>query len=155
MSKTSPIQRQARPNDFDDIIAVLNDWWGRSVSHAVPRLFLDHFYKTSFVLRESDQLVGFLIGFFSPSEPLVAYIHFVGIAPSIRKSGFAAKLYKDFFALAKKNGCSEVHAITAPVNKGSIEFHRKLGFCVSDPKLGYNEPGKEHVLFKKQLHAAA
>ncbi len=155
MNNTPPTQRQAQPTDFDDIISVVNDWWGRPVSHAIPRLFLDHFYKTSFVLRESDRLVGFLIGFFSPSEPQVAYIHFVGIAPSLRKSGFAAKLYNDFFTLARKNGCSEVHAITAPINKGSIEFHRKLGFEISDPKPGYNEPGKDHVLFRKKLHTAA
>ena len=41
--------RTARPDDYDAIAAVVNDWWGRPVLAALPRLFLDHFYRTSLV----------------------------------------------------------------------------------------------------------
>jgi hypothetical protein len=32
--------RPATPADYDRIAAVLDDWWGRPVGHALPRLFL-------------------------------------------------------------------------------------------------------------------
>ena len=147
----SVIQRFATPADFDQIVAVVDEWWGRSVSHAIPRLFLDHFHTTSFVLHERQKLVAFLIGFLSPADSRVAYIHFVGVAPGARKKGFAAKLYQEFFDLALADGRTEIHAITAPINTGSIEFHRRLGFTVSEPFENYKQPGKAHVLFKKRL----
>ncbi len=155
MSDTNEtLQRIAAPADFDEIIAVVDDWWGRPVSHAVPRLFLDHFYNTSFVVHEQNRLVAFLIGFLSPSQNHVAYIHFVGVAPGARKQGYAAKLYQDFFNVAVANGRSEVHAITVPINTRSIEFHRRLGFSISDPVEGYNQPGQQHIVFKKKLQGA-
>jgi len=146
-----PAQRTAQPTDFDAIIGVVDEWWGRPVSHAIPRLFLDHFCDTSFVLYESERLVGFLIGFLSPAQSHVAYIHFVGTSPELRRSGYAAQLYNHFFALAKAQGRTEVHAITAPINTGSISFHKRMGFTVSEPIDGYNQAGKAHVVFKKLI----
>ena len=42
--------RPAQPADYDAIAAVLDDWWGRPVLGALPRLFLDHFHATSRVI---------------------------------------------------------------------------------------------------------
>jgi hypothetical protein len=47
--------RIATPEDYDDIAAVLDIWWGRSMP--LPRLFLDHFYETSLVTHDTDGLV--------------------------------------------------------------------------------------------------
>ncbi len=41
--------RTAEPADYDRIIAVVDDWWGRPLRHLLPRLFLDHFHATSLV----------------------------------------------------------------------------------------------------------
>ena len=37
--------RQASPDDFDAIRAVIDDWWDE-IAHMVPRLFLDHFFAS-------------------------------------------------------------------------------------------------------------
>jgi hypothetical protein len=41
--------RGARPADFDTIIAVVDDWWGRPAARDLTRLFLDHFFGTSLI----------------------------------------------------------------------------------------------------------
>jgi ribosomal protein S18 acetylase RimI-like enzyme len=146
-----PILRTATPSDYDRIAAVLDDWWGRPVSHLLPRLFLDHFHATSTIAEAGDDLAGFLIGFLSPSLPDAAYIHFVGVHPGHRRGGLARLLYQRFFALAAADGRTVVRAVTSPVNARSIAFHTSLGFTASDPLPGYDGPGDVKVRFERPL----
>jgi ribosomal protein S18 acetylase RimI-like enzyme len=143
--------RAATAADYDSIAAVIDDWWGRPVSHALPRLFLDHFHATSTIAEADGDLAGFLIGFLSPSLPDAAYIHFVGVHPDHRRSGLARVLYERFFELAAADSRTVVRAVTASVNERSIAFHRALGFTVSDPVPGYDGPGDVKVLFERPL----
>jgi len=143
--------RAATPADYDGIAAVVDDWWGRPVSHALPRLFLDHFHATSTIAEADGALAGFLIGFLSPSRPDAAYIHFVGVHPEHRRGGLARLLYERFFALAAADGRTVVRAVTAPANARSIAFHTALGFTVTDPVQGYDGPGDVKVLFERAL----
>ncbi|MEV0994775.1 GNAT family N-acetyltransferase [Nonomuraea sp. NPDC050202] len=144
--------RPATPADYDAIAAVLDDWWGRPVAAALPRLFLDHFHRTSLVAEgPGGELAGFLIGFLSPSLPDEAYIHFVGVAPGARKGGLARTMYERFFELARGDGRRVVKAITAPVNGASIAFHRRMGFAASEPVPGYHGPGTSLVTFSRPL----
>ena len=148
------ILRTATPGDYDRIAAVLDEWWGRPVSHALPRLFLDHFHATSTVAEADGDLAGFLIGLLSPSLPGAAYIHFVGVHPVHRRGGLARELYERFFALAAADGRTVVRAVTAPVNERSIAFHAALGFTVTGPVPGYDGPGDVKVRFERQLNRA-
>lgn len=142
----------ALPADYNEIIAVVDDWWGRAIAGSLPRLFLDHFHRTSLVARDHDgALAGFLIGVLSPSQPGRAYIHFVGVAPAARGSGLGRRLYEEFFALGRAAGCSWVGAITSPVNVGSIAFHKSMGFAVTGPIVGYDGPGKDMMVFDRAL----
>ncbi len=143
--------RTATAADYDRIAAVLDDWWGRPVSHALPRLFLDHFHATSAVAEAGGDLAGFLIGFLSPSLPDAAYIHFAGVHPARRRDGLGRLLYERFFAVATAHGAAVVSAVTAPVNERSIAFHAALGFTVSDPVPGYDGPGDVKVRFERPL----
>lgn len=143
---------RARAADYDEIIAVVDDWWGRTVAGSLPRLFLDHFNRTSLVARDHDGvLTGFLIGVLSPSQPGRAYIHFVGVAPAARGRGLGRRLYEGFFALARAAGCVGVGAITSPVNAGSIAFHKSMGFAVTGPVVGYDGPGRDMMVFDRDL----
>jgi hypothetical protein len=36
--------RSATPGDFDAIVGVVDDWWGRPMVEKLPRLFLDHLH---------------------------------------------------------------------------------------------------------------
>jgi ribosomal protein S18 acetylase RimI-like enzyme len=151
MSGQAAVTRMARPDDYDPIAAVLDDWWGRPVLGALPRLFLDHFHRTSFVVDGPAGPLAFLIGILSPSEPDRAYIHFVGVSPGARGRGLARQLYEEFFALARGDGRRAVSAITAPVNDASIAFHRALGFTVTGPVADYEGPGRDYMVFERRL----
>jgi len=143
--------RTAVADDYDRIVAVVDDWWGRPVRQVLPRVFLDHFHTTSFVAEQGGALAGFLVGFLSPSADDTAYIHFVGVDPRLRGRGLARLLYEKFFALAAADGRRVVRAITAPVNSGSIAFHAAMGFTVTGPVDGYDGPGASKMLFERAL----
>lgn len=140
--------RPARANDYDWIINVVDDWWGRPVVAALPRLFLDHFALTSLVAVLDGLPVGFLIGFPSPSIAGLAYVQFVGVDPEQRHHGVGRQLYAEFIVRCKALGCVSVRAATSSGNAPSIAFHRRLGFSVSDPIDGYDGPGTSMVKFE-------
>ncbi|MEU4227565.1 GNAT family N-acetyltransferase [Nonomuraea sp. NPDC026600] len=142
--------RPADPGDYDRIVAVVDDWWGRPIRSILPRLFLDHFHRTSMVAEEDGELVGFLIGFLSPSVADAAYIHFVGIDPRLRGSGLGRLLYQRFFELARAGHRTSIRAITSPQNHGSIAFHTAMGFTVMGPVPDYDGPEVDRIIF--QLH---
>ncbi|MCX5837494.1 MAG: GNAT family N-acetyltransferase [Deltaproteobacteria bacterium] len=153
--------RHAEPSDYQPIITVLNDWWGgRRMSDMLPKLFFVHFQPTSFVAEHNGRIVGFVIGFVSQTFPEEAYIHFVGVHPEFRKTGLARALYERLFAAARKLGCRTVRCVTSPANKGSISFHRRMGFSAKDSEKivdgipvveGYDGKGEDRVLFSKFL----
>ncbi|MEV5575237.1 GNAT family N-acetyltransferase [Spirillospora sp. NPDC052269] len=143
--------RPAEPEDHDRIISVVDDWWGRPIRSVLPRLFLDHFHRTSLVAEDDEGLAGFLVGLLSPSMPDAAYIHFVGVDPRLRGSGLARRLYQEFFELAAAGGRTEVRAITSPQNHGSIAFHTAMGFSVAGPVADYDGPAVDRVVFQLRL----
>ncbi|HEY2060326.1 MAG TPA: GNAT family N-acetyltransferase [Amycolatopsis sp.] len=143
--------RQAEPADYDRIITVADEWWGRPVSSILPRLFLDHFFRTSLIAEEAGSLAGFLVGLLSDSDPEAAYIHFLGVAPELRGAGLARRLYNRFFTLAEADGRSHVRAVTSPQNATSIAFHGAMGFSVTGPVAGYDGPGVDRIVFHRSL----
>ncbi len=143
--------RAAVAEDYDKVIVVVDDWWGRPVSSSLPRLFFDHFWPTSTIAEDNDGLAGFLVGFISPAKPEVGYVHFVGTRPDRRRSGLARLLYERFAGYAHQQGCYELRAVTAPSNAASVLFHERLGFSVSGPVVGYNGPGRAMVVFSWDL----
>ena len=146
-----PSDLRLRPLEASDrrrVVAVVDGWWGRPMRGLLPRPFFDHFRETSFVLERDGKLVGFLVGFLSQSHADEAYIHAVGVAPGERRRGLATLLYERFFAVAADHGRRRVRAITAPVNSGSIGFHRRLGFAVEERA---DDDDDGHVQFVLEL----
>lgn len=144
-------RRTAVPADYDAIAAVVDAWWGRPILASLPRLFLDHFHDTSLVIEDGAGLAAFLIGFLSPAQADLAYIHFVGARPDLRGAGLARQMYEDFFVRARAGGRTRVQAITSPVNEGSIAFHRRMGFAVRGPVDGYHGAGSALMVFSREL----
>jgi GNAT superfamily N-acetyltransferase len=155
--------RHLESADFDVISPVIDEWWGgRPVRGLLPRLFFEHFRPTSFALSEDHALLGFLVGFQSQSAPTVGYVHFIGVHPASRGKGYGRSLYQAFFTAARSLGCTEVRALTSPVNDSSIQFHERLGFHILPGTghvngyavcLDHAAPGQHRVLFSKQLIA--
>lgn len=155
-----------RPEESDHlrVVEAIPVWWGMPPGAAptalLPRLFFQHFTDTSFIVEDGGgRLVAFLIGFRSASRPHIAYIHFVGVAPELRRQGVARDLYERFFALMRDRGCTAVAAITGPVNRRSQSFHRTLGFTQAGDTevdgvlayLDYDGPGEHRVTFTRHL----
>jgi GNAT superfamily N-acetyltransferase len=153
--------RKAKLSDHASIISALKDWWGgRDLTAMLPRLFLNHFYDTSFVIESRNMMIGFLIGFLSPSIKNEAYVHFMGIHPDFRKKGLGKTVYERFFEICREQKRTIVRACTSPVNTGSIAFHRKIGFQIEpgDDEIdgipvtrNYNRPDDHKVLFKRPI----
>ena len=172
MTDQLPADLAERPPTAEDhprVLATLDEWWGgfggaegsRERALLLPRLFFQHFTDTSTVVERADgALAAFLVGFLSQSQPGVAYVHFVGVAPNARRAGLGAWLYERFFRAASHRGAIEVRCITSPGNAASIAFHRRLGFEVTtgDAVVGgvpvqrnYDGPGLDRVAFSRRL----
>jgi GNAT superfamily N-acetyltransferase len=131
MSCTTITIRRPIADDHERVLAVMVDWWGgRDLRSMLPRVFFEHFRATSLIAEHEDELIGFLVGFPCPDHSGEAYIHFVGVHPAWRAAGLGRDLYQRFFRLARTQGRTVVHSVTAPVNKGSIAFHTALGFTI-------------------------
>ena len=125
----------------------------------LPRLFFRLFQSTSFAVEEDGKLVAFLVGIVGSSAD-EAYIHFVGVHPRHRSGGIGRRLYERFSDEASRRGCRSMRAITSPANRGSIEFHGRMGFEVVEGDLemdgvsvhsDYDGDGKEKVVFQRDL----
>jgi len=133
--------------DHARIMAVIDNWWGgRSMQAMVPRLFLDHFSGTSYVVEDADGgLAAFIIAFASPDDPETTYVHFIGVDPARRGRGLGRELYARISAEAVERGCSRLKAVTSPVNTASQAFHRSIGFEVGDPVPDYDAPDEPRI----------
>ena len=153
--------RHVEQEDYQPIISVVDEWWGgRPMAAMLPKLFFVHFSSTSFTAVDDGQIVGFLIGFISQTFPDQAYIHFVGVHPTRRGEGLGRLLYKSFFSTVASLGCRTAICVTAPVNRISIAFHRRMGFtmigsdCMVDDVpvvLDYDGVGEDRVIFTRAL----
>ncbi|MFB5189277.1 GNAT family N-acetyltransferase [Alicyclobacillus fastidiosus] len=153
--------RNATEEDYASVISVIDDWWGgRHMADMLPKLFFQHFQETSLVVTENDQIVAFLVGLVSQTHQEQAYIHFVGVHPDYRKRALGQELYERFFETVHERGCTEVHAVTSPVNKGSIAFHTRMGFEIEPGdgevdgvpvKTDYDGRGQSRVRFVRKL----
>ena len=146
--------RHAEPSDYGAVIEVVDQWWGgRPMAPMLPKLFFVHFRDTSFVADDDGAIVGFLCGFRSQTHADEAYIHFVGVDPERRGAGIARDLYEQFFTAVAPR--TIVRAVTAPVNKRSVAFHRALGFEIERVDENYDGHGEARVLLVKQLRLPA
>ncbi|MGD9180407.1 MAG: GNAT family N-acetyltransferase [Desulfobacterales bacterium] len=110
------------------------------------------------MIENEGDMIGFLIGFISPSLKNEAYVHFMGIHPDFRKKGIGTILYERFFEICRNHGRNIIRVCISPVNRGSVDFHKRIGFQLepSDDEIDglpvtsdYNRRGDHKVLFTK------
>ncbi|UKY52282.1 GNAT family N-acetyltransferase [Streptomyces inhibens] len=164
------ILRHPTPSDHPRLQLALADWWGGLGGDAgalqrqllVPRLFLQHFADTSYLVERPDRtLHAFLIGFLSQTDPETAYIHFVGVCPDGKRGGVGSALYHRFFATARAAGRTGIRCITSPNNRDSIAYHARMGFRLEPGDRtdehgvpvhrDYDGPGLDRVSFVRDL----
>ena len=158
--------RFRRPIEADHpaLVGQVDDWWGgRKMHELLPRLWFQHFTRTSWVAEDGEgRLVGFLVGFVSPDRPDEAYIHMVGTSPNHRRTGLGRGLYERFFEDMRGLGVRRVRAVTWPGNQVSVRFHRAMGFHPADgpgtqnlygtPAYpDYDAEGDDRVVFSREI----
>jgi ribosomal protein S18 acetylase RimI-like enzyme len=153
--------RNADPADYERVIDRVDAWWGgRQMASGLPRLFFTYFRPWTYVAERDGVLVGFLAGFQSQTDPAAAYCHYIGVDPETRGEGIGEALYQRLFADAMLRGCHAVFCVTSPVNRGSIAFHRRMGFeaLPGDREADgmaytadYDGPGEDRVRFRRTL----
>ena len=162
---TAPLVfRRPAEADHRRLVAVVNHWWGgRQLAHLLPRLWLQFFTGTSWIAETADgALAGFLIGFVSPDDLTVGYVHMMATSPNLRRRGLGRELYQRFFDDVAARGVHEVRAITWAGNRVSIGFHTSIGFRVDDgpgtQRLygttaypDYEGDGRDMVVFRRRL----
>ena len=153
--------RNGIPSDHERVISVMPHWWdGRDLSHSVLKVFFIHFCNTTFIAEARNELVGFLVGFFSQADDDVGYIHFVGVHPNFRKAGVGRLLYQRFYDACTNDHRSIITSCTSPINKLSIDFHLHMGFEIEPGDstvdgipvtMNYLRKDDPKVLFRKDL----
>lgn len=159
-----------RPTEADHagIVALVDEWWGeRRIHGMLPRLWFQHFAGTSWLAETAaGRPTGFLVGFISPDDPSVAYVHMVGTDPNRRRRGLGRELYRRFFDDMGGRGVACVRCVTWPGNRSSVAFHTALGFrpqegAGSQNLYGtrafpdYDAPGDDRVVFEREIGAGA
>ena len=146
-------------SDFDQILSDIVDFWGSDHVLGVHHpMFIYEFGNTAFVVKSGDKVMAYLFGFFSQTEK-IGYIHLIGVRQSFRGKGLGKQLYDNFTAIAKRQGCSKLKAITTPGNNTSIAFHKKIGMRLTGEKnmegieviKNYYGPGQDRVVFEKEI----
>jgi len=145
---------QITPAHVTDIQQVLTDhprYWGERDLRALHLLALvQEFGETCLVARSGDGsgILGYLIGFVTPGR--TGYVHLIATRDDARGTGLGRELYAAFTEAARRQGAVRLKAITSLGNKGSVAFHRSLGFEVRVEK-DYNGPGEDRVVFSRAL----
>ena len=145
--------------DFDQILLEFNQFWDNDRTVALHRpTMIYEFGNSAFVIRDGDRVLAYLMGFLSQTEP-VGYVQLLSVRRGCRKQGLARQLYGHFTKFALAHGCRQLKAITSPVNKLSIAFHKSIGMTLADDDTvdgvlvvkNYAGPGKDRVVFMKNI----
>jgi ribosomal protein S18 acetylase RimI-like enzyme len=145
--------------DYFQILEQLDQFWDGRDTRSLHHPFLIHeFGNSAFVVRRGSQVVAYLFGFTSQTEP-VGYVHMIAVHASARRQGLAQQLFGRFVEFARQHGCKHIKAITTPANLASIAFHRSLGMeLLGEPSPGgipvvpdYAGRGAARVVFWKSI----
>ncbi|MBS2016545.1 MAG: GNAT family N-acetyltransferase [Deltaproteobacteria bacterium] len=144
--------RKITKADFDEIVAVIDRWWGGPMATLAHPIFFYELGDNALIVEDAGRMVGFLLGFIVFKAPKTGYVHLVGIHPDYRRKGVGRLLYETFTERCRGLGCERMKAITTTGNEGSIKFHDALGWSSAEVE-GYAGPDRKRVVFTKDLGA--
>jgi GNAT superfamily N-acetyltransferase len=135
--------------DYDQIVRVIDRWWGGPTTALAHPIFFYELGRLARVVEADGLLVGFLLGFMCSDAP-VGYVHLVGIHPDYRRRGVGRLLYSAFESDCRREGCTQLKAITTLGNEGSVVFHQTQGWTMQEVE-DYAGPGRLRIVFTKSL----
>ncbi len=144
--------RSITKGDFDQIVEVIDRWWGAPVGTFAHPIFFYELGENALIVEEAGEMVGFLLGFVSHEPVLTGYIHLIAIHPDFRRRGVGRLLYATFAEKCRAAGCERIKAITTPGNEATRAFHRALGWDGREVD-DYAGPGRKRIVFTLDLVA--
>jgi GNAT superfamily N-acetyltransferase len=142
--------RRMSKADFDQIVEVIDRWWGGPISTFAHPIFFYELGEHAQVVEDRGEMIGFLLGFISQEPVRTGYIHLVGIHPDYRRRGVGRMLYRSFTDICRAAACERIKAITTLGNDGSRSFHLALGWDEREVD-DYAGPGRKRIVFTKDL----
>lgn len=142
--------RKITKSDFDQIVEVIDRWWGGPISTIAHPIFFYELGDNALAAEEDGRLIGFLLGFIHFKEPKTGYVHLVGIHPEYRRRGVGRVLYAEFTERCRSLGCKRMKAITTTGNEGSIQFHEAVGWNATEVE-DYAGRGRKRIVFTRDL----
>jgi GNAT superfamily N-acetyltransferase len=151
--RTRPITK----TDFDQIVEVIDRWWGGPISTFAHPIFFYELGEHALIVEGEGQMIGFLLGFVAdcpgPAGLVkTGYVHLVGIHPEFRRRGVGRMLYEGFTEKCRGMRCERMKAITTLGNEGSQRFHLALGWDAKEVE-DYAGPSRKRVVFTRDLGA--
>jgi len=139
----------ARVTDVQQVLEDHERYWGERDLRSLHLLALvQEFGETCLVARGEEGILGYVIGFVTPTG--TGYVHIVAIRDDARGTGLGRRLWAEFANIARRQGATRLKAITSVGNTRSIAFHRRLGFDVEIVD-DYNGPGQAMAVFHRAL----
>jgi GNAT superfamily N-acetyltransferase len=136
--------------DFDQIVEVIDRWWGGPISTFAHPIFFYELGEHARVVEDAGEMIGFLLGFITHEPVRTGYIHLVGIHPDYRRRGVGRMLYGAFTDACRTAGCEPIKAITTLGNDGSRSFHLALGWDEREVD-DYAGPGRKRLVFTRDM----
>jgi ribosomal protein S18 acetylase RimI-like enzyme len=146
----SMLTRPMNKGDFDEIVRVIDRWWGGPTASLAHPVFFYELGQVARIVEHEGGMIGFLLGFITGDESPVGYIHMIGIHPDHRRRHVGRKLYESFEDSCRSAGCTRLKAMTAPGDTRSVDFHVALGWRWETVR-DYAGPGRDRVVFTKQI----
>jgi GNAT superfamily N-acetyltransferase len=142
--------RRITKADFDQIVEVIDRWWGGPISTFAHPIFFYELGEKALIVEEQGHLIGFLLGFIAHEPVRTGYVHLVGIHPEFRRRGVGRLLYETFTDTCKGSGCLRMKAITTLGNEGSQRFHLAMGWDAREID-DYAGPSRRRIVFTRDL----
>jgi GNAT superfamily N-acetyltransferase len=146
------LPRRMTKADFDQIVEVIDRWWGGPISTFAHPIFFYELGDCALIVEEQRRLIGFLLGFVAHQPVRTGYVHLVGIHPDFRRRGVGRMLYEAFTKECLAAGCVRLKAITTLGNEGSQRFHLAVGWDAQEVE-DYAGPSRKRIVFTKDLRA--
>lgn len=139
----------ARVTDLRQVLEDHERYWGERDLRSLHLLALvQEFRETCLVARGEEGILGYVIGFVTPTG--TGYVHIVATRDDARGTGLGRRLWTAFADVAQRQGATRLKAVTSVGNTRSIAFHRRLGFDVEIVD-DYNGPGQAMAVFHRAL----
>lgn len=134
--------------------------------------YAEHFYKiilryfgnTCYIAEYKNDLVGFVMGFFSQTQNNTYFLWQIGVHPSMQGKGVGEFLLKKIENRLMENGCKRIELTIDPENYPSQNLFEKSGYHNVSNQEGetlyvkgnkavkdYYKPGRHFMVYEKRL----